>query len=182
MTGRVANRGKSQRDKETERRALAIEWLTSFDGTVWHYEGGYMAILEIQEHPNGQSSEFPEGLLYCFTFHEPGTGGKEGNRIYGLDNKHSPDKSAPYDHEHKTTWPEEPPGARPKESKPTRYPEASIQKAFEKFPKEIAKIMERLGLSQEAVSQSRTKRRNSAAEQVEGAAQTAAIKRKGVEK
>ena len=187
MTGRSKKQVKTAHDEDEEAKgkARAIEWLKTFDGVVWHFKDDYRAILEINDAPSGPNAEYPEGLAYCFTFHEPGGNGREGNRIYGLDNAHSPDKSPPFDHEHKTTWPKGPPGARPRDSKPTRYAEASIHKALEKFPLEIAKIMEKLGLSQDAVGESRLPPRKQTTEQLEEVGeQTAAVKKtsKGAKK
>lgn len=135
--------------KDQQRR----QWLLDFNGIVWHYERGYVAMLEITE--TTPSDHCPEGFKYCFTFHEPGINGKAGKRIYGLDNAHSPDNGPVYDHEHKTTWTSELSGNRPKESKPSRYEDASIFTAFEKFPKEVNRIMERLELSCAPINQSR---------------------------
>ena len=137
--------------------ALRRQWLLDFDGVIWHYEGGYMALMEISEIT--MSEHHPEGFAYCFTFHEPRANGKEGARIYGLDNNHSPDNGPTYDHERKTQWKGHLPGSRPKESKPTRYPEASIGKAFERFPAEVAKIMERLQLSGNPIGESKAPQR-----------------------
>lgn len=129
MTRRqLANKDTETLAREALKKAQALHWLKTFNGVVWHYEGGYAAVLEIIDAPNGTSKGQPEGIQYCFTFHEPGVGGEKiGNRIYGLDNSHSPDKDNPWDHEHKAVWPKEPPGARPRESKGQRFTEASIE-------------------------------------------------------
>lgn len=147
----------AQAPNTAAQNARRRQWLLDFDGVIWHYQGGYIALMKISE--IGVSEHHPEGFEYCFTFHDPGKNGKEGSRIYGLDNVHSPDKGGIFDHEHKAQWPGNLPGARPKESMPTRYSEASIGKAFERFPTEVAKIMERLQLNVDPTGESRAPRR-----------------------
>lgn len=123
-----------------------INWLLGFDGAVWLFDEGYAAKLEISIAEGGPSPAIPHGLRYSFTLHAPGTEGGLGERIYGMDNAHSPDGDDPHDHEHVTKWNAMLPGAPPKAGKATRRHQLSIENAFVIFPQECDEILSRLGL------------------------------------
>ncbi len=128
----------------------ALEFLLAFDGRIHWLEEGYWLKFAVRR--GEPSEEWPHGLYYSFTLHDP-----RGQRIVGFDNAHSVRRRGSRfgqgpqaaDHWHRTPGD----GGRP-------YRLTTMETLIDDFFNEVERVLSERGVTATvvAVEERRTKR------------------------